>query len=162
MHNHAPADYQCPFCAISRDDFHDGTESRKDDVFYHDDLITAFISSRYWPNIQGNVVIVPNEHYENLYELPDKYLDHIGRLSQRVAVAMKEAFGCDATSVRQHNEPAGNQDVWHYHFQVFPRYAGDDLYVNHLEKKPSDPDVRKEHADKLRESLNKLLEAKPL
>jgi hypothetical protein len=29
---------------------------------------------------------------------------------------------------RQHNEPAGNQEVWHYHLHVFPRYARDDLY----------------------------------
>lgn len=30
--------------------------------------------------------------------------------------------------IRQHNEPAGNQDVWHLHVHVFPRYEGDDLY----------------------------------
>ena len=41
---------------------------------------------------------------------------------------MKAAYNCDGVSTRQHNEPAGNQDVWHYHLHVFPRYAGDNLY----------------------------------
>lgn len=26
------------------------------------------------------------------------------------------------------HEPSGNQDVWHLHVHVFPRYDGDDLY----------------------------------
>lgn len=33
-------------------------------------------------------------------------------------------------STRQHNEPAGCQDVWHLHVHVFPRYDGDDLYLS--------------------------------
>lgn len=32
-------------------------------------------------------------------------------------------------STRQHNGPAGNQDVWHYHLHVFPRYSNDGLYT---------------------------------
>ncbi len=38
---------------------------------------------------------------------------------QRVAVAVKTAYGCNGVSTRQHNEPAGGQDVWHLH-HVFP------------------------------------------
>lgn len=41
---------------------------------------------------------------------------------------MKRVYGCDAVSTVQHNEPYGNQDVWHYHVHVFPRYDGDNLY----------------------------------
>jgi len=41
---------------------------------------------------------------------------------------MKQAWKCDGVSTRQHNEPAGNQDVWHYHMHVFPRWDNDDLY----------------------------------
>ena len=41
---------------------------------------------------------------------------------------MKDAYGCDGVSTAQHNEPDGNQDVWHYHTHVFPRYQGDNLY----------------------------------
>lgn len=40
---------------------------------------------------------------------------------------MKAAYGCDGVSTRQHNEPAGDQDVWHYHLHVVPRWHGDAL-----------------------------------
>lgn len=44
------------------------------------------------------------------------------------ALALKAALSCDGISTRQQNEPAGDQDVWHYHVHVFPRYADDGLY----------------------------------
>jgi hypothetical protein len=40
---------------------------------------------------------------------------------------MRDAFGCEGISTRQHNGPAGNQDVWHFHLHVFPRYPNDGL-----------------------------------
>jgi histidine triad (HIT) family protein len=54
-------------------------------------------------------------------------------LMQITGTALKETYRCHGTSVRQHNEPAGNQDVWHYSLHVFPRYAGDNLCLNHAD-----------------------------
>jgi histidine triad (HIT) family protein len=72
--------------------------------------------------------VIPAAHFENLYDLPDALGADIHRVARRVAIAMKTAYGCAGVSTRQHNESAGNQDVWHYHLHVFPRYPGDDLY----------------------------------
>ena len=52
-------------------------------------------------------------------------------------------------STRQHNEPAGYQDVWHYHVHVFPRYAGDELYATRDVYWPSADEMRA-FADRLR------------
>jgi diadenosine tetraphosphate (Ap4A) HIT family hydrolase len=46
---------------------------------------------------------------------------------------MKDAYRCDGVSTRQHNEPAGDQDVWHLHVHVLPRHQGDQLYLRHLD-----------------------------
>ena len=73
---------------------------------------------------------MPNEHIENLYDMPAPVGHAMFDLLQLTAIALKETYRCDGTSIRQHNEPAGNQDVWHFHIHVFPRYAGDDLYLN--------------------------------
>jgi histidine triad (HIT) family protein len=54
------------------------------------------------------VLVVPNVHYENLYELPSRYGHAIHDLAREVAIAIRQTYGCDGTSVRQHNEPAGN------------------------------------------------------
>jgi histidine triad (HIT) family protein len=77
---------------------------------------------------------VPNAHYENLSDLPSRYGHAIHDLAREVAIAIRQTYCCDGTSLRQHNEPAGNQDRWHYHMHVFPRYAGDDLYFTHPEQ----------------------------
>ena len=101
----------------------------------------------------GHVLVVPNGHYENVYAIPDQVLAAVQVVGKRVALALKAAYGCDGTSFRQHNEPAGNQEVWHYHLHVFPRYVGDDLYVRTRERRDTTPAERAPYAQKLRRHL---------
>jgi histidine triad (HIT) family protein len=70
-----------------------------------------------------------------------------------IALAMKAVYSCDGVSTRQHNEPAGNQDVWHYHLHVTPRYEDDQFYLTHREFMPVNE--RAKHAEKLRSYLAK-------
>jgi len=56
------------------------------------------------------------------------YSAKIHDFARQTAIAFKQEYKCDGVSARQHNEPAGNQDVWHYHLHVFPRYKNDNLY----------------------------------
>ena len=64
---------------------------------------------------------------------------------------MKEVYKCDGVSTRQHNEPAGDQEVWHYHFHVIPRYANDDLYIKYKESHWTTAEERVPYTEKLRE-----------
>ncbi len=134
MYNHEPKKYQCPFCRIAKriEDKH--VITRQDDIFYRDKFVTAFISSHWWPNNRGSVIIIPNKHFENIYSLPNNISHKIQDLGKKIAIALKVVYKCDAVSLRQHNEPDGNQDVWHYHLHVFPRYKNDKLYQLHSEK----------------------------
>ena len=86
------------------------------------------VSPKWWVNNPGHVIIIPVPHVENLYDLPDSLAVPLLGAVRRAALALKAAYRCAGTSVRQHNEPAGNQDVWHLHVHVFPRYDGDGLY----------------------------------
>lgn len=149
MYNHAPSNYNCPLCGVVNGLENGAIETKQQDIFYKDKFITAFISSRWWPNNPGHVVIVPNKHFENVYSLPDQFLQKIYKFSKQVTIALKKVYRCQGTSIRQHNEPAGNQDVWHYHLQVFPRYENDNLYLNHLKKKFAPLKVRVVYAQKL-------------
>jgi histidine triad (HIT) family protein len=76
-------------------------------------------------------------------------------LVREVATAMRAAYGCRGITVRQNNEPAGNQTVWHYHVHVFPRHPGDDLHRSDPRPDPADPGQRKIHADRLREAIRR-------
>ena len=97
------------------------------------------------------MLVVPNLHYENLYELPPDLATPIQRVTRDIAIAFKETYGCDGVSTRQHNEPAGGQDVWHYHQHVFPRYRNDLLYLHR--RGSSTPEERRPYAVKLRQFL---------
>jgi histidine triad (HIT) family protein len=126
MFTHEPENYQCPFCL-----FLQGNERgvpTKQDVVYQNVIVTVFISPRWWPNNPGHVIIIPNIHVENIYDLPRAEAHAIQDTAQLLALALKHTYHCHGISTRQHNEPAGGQDVWHYHLHVFPRYEQDDLY----------------------------------
>lgn len=62
----------------------------------------------------------------------------------------RETYGCDGISTRQHNEPDGDQDVWHYHVHVFPRYRGDGLYETKPSRAFATGAERRPYADRLR------------
>lgn len=98
------------------------------DVVYRDAKTTAWVNVRWWRNNPGGVLVVTNEHVENLYALDRELAGDIHETARKVALAMRTAFGCEGTSTRQHNEPGALQEVWHYHLHVFPRWIGDELY----------------------------------
>ncbi|MCP5144582.1 MAG: HIT domain-containing protein [Gammaproteobacteria bacterium] len=150
--NHAPTGYVCPFCRIVAGD--SVVNGHSVDMLLKDDDVTAFISLHQWPANKGHVLIVPNLHYENLYELPERYGAAIHRAARTMAFALKQAFNCAGISTRQHNEPAGNQDVWHYHLHVLPRFPDDNLYGC----LPSliSTEERAEQARRIREALETL------
>lgn len=134
--SHTPADYSCPFCALLRGTPEPGKPSSMDEIVYQDETLTALMGSHQWPRNPGNTLILPNHHYENIYELPPELGSPIQRLAGRLARAMKQAWACDGVSTRQHNEPAGNQDVWHYHLHVTPRFQGDGFYRSERQLMP--------------------------
>jgi histidine triad (HIT) family protein len=152
MYNHAPEGYLCPFCLLIQAVESESVLSMQEDIIYQDDYVTALIGSHQWPNNPGNVIVAPNHHYENLYDLPLHLAAPLHRVIRAVALAMKEAYRCDGVSTRQHNEPAGNQDVWHYHVHVTPRYAGDGFY--RTRRALMAPAERAEHARRLRPLLD--------
>jgi histidine triad (HIT) family protein len=150
MYHHAPLDYECPFCAVVRGEERPPWTFR-DDVVWRDDASTAWVNGRWWANNPGNVVVVPNRHVENIYELDRELGADVHETVRRIALAMKEAYGCAGVSTRQHNEPAGDQEVWHYHVHVFPRWEGDDLYRSPY--RLTSAEERRPYAERLRAAL---------
>jgi histidine triad (HIT) family protein len=134
MHNHASSDYICPICLGVSGVESEDTLLRLTDIVYIDEFVTAFINSFWIKNNPGHVIVVPNDHYENLYDLPSDLGIHIFNTSKKIAIAMKEAYGCDGITTLQNNEPAGGQHAFHYHHPIFPRYKNDDLHANMMDK----------------------------
>lgn len=151
MHSHEPAGYRCPFCNLIAGG--ETERNRISDIVWQDDWTTAFVAPKWWETNPAHVIVVPDEHFENLYGIPEDALSAVYATAKRIATALREEYGCDGTSTRQHNEPGGSQDVWHFHVHVYPRWAGDALYENHGRVRWAAPEERAAYAMRLRKRL---------
>lgn len=148
MITHAPNDYICPFC-----DWLAGNETeykQNNDIVWQDEHTMAFVSPKWWVNNPGHVIVIPKTHYENIYDIPEEVLAKTYNTVKKMAIAVRDTYDCDGISTRQHNEPAGDQDVWHLHAHVYPRYKGDELYHNHNNRRIVDPYERAPYVQRLK------------
>jgi histidine triad (HIT) family protein len=73
----------------------------------------------------GHTLVVPRQHVRDLYTLPEELAGAVLSAASRVARAAKQAFADDGITLRQHNDVAGGQEVFHFHLHVVPRFVGD-------------------------------------
>ena len=157
MTKHAPQNYSCPICLGVQGVESDQTHLKQADLVFRDELVSAWINSFWIGENKGHVIIVPNEHFESLYDLPVIVGHRIFEVSKKISVALKDAYHCDGITLRQNNEPAGDQHAFHYHLHVFPRYNNDNFNKNCSEKsRLSEPSERIKFAEKLKKSLEEV------
>ncbi|HEU5134594.1 MAG TPA: HIT family protein [Steroidobacteraceae bacterium] len=141
----APPGYECPFCRIAQSL---PTPSPDSAVVLVEPRVFALVPLHHYAGIRGNCLIAPRIHYENVLDIPEDLGNDFFRATRLLANAMKAAFGCEGISTRQHNGPAGDQDVWHFHLHVFPRFRDDGLYAG--PRAPYETGERLEIAERLR------------
>jgi len=155
MYHHATNDYICPFCLLVKGIENEHNAVKQTDLVYQNEIVTAFIGLRSWPNNAGHVLTIPNEHYENIYDLPLSVSTEIQKTARAIAIAMKEIYVCDGVMLIQRNEPAGGQRAWHYHLHIIPRYENDRWDLN--QRQPFPAAERAEYAQRLRVAVEKYL-----
>lgn len=77
------------------------------------------------PATKGHALILPKEHADNLYELPDETASKILPLAKKLALSMREKLHTDGLNVVQNNGEVAGQTVMHYHLHLIPRYQND-------------------------------------
>lgn len=156
MTTHAPADYNCPICLGIQGIESDATLLKDGDAVYKDGLVTIFINSFWIEGNEGHLIVVPNQHFVAITDVPPEVGAAIFLASQKAVSALKAVYTCDGTTLRQNNEPAGDQHAFHYHLHVFPRYTDDHFNQNLADpakKRLSSSAERKEYAEKLHAHL---------
>lgn len=154
MSNHAPQNYKCPIClGIAGKETAD-TLLKQADLVYRDELVSVFINSFWVEGNEGHVIVVPNEHFENIYAMPSEYGYRVFEITKKFALIIKKAYQADGITIRQNNEPAGDQHAFHYHLHIYPRYQDDKFNQNVLKPKNlSNPKKRVGYAQKLKDHL---------
>lgn len=77
------------------------------------------------PATKGHALILPKDHYRNLYDLPEETAAEVIKMAKKVALKMKDKLNCDGVNLVQNNEEAAGQTVFHFHMHVIPRFKDD-------------------------------------
>ena len=93
---------------------------------YEDAHVLAFMDV--FPQARGHTLVVSKKsHARNLLDVEPDVLSHIILDVQRVARAMKAALKPDGIIMTQFNGADAGQTVFHLHFHLIPRHAGQPL-----------------------------------
>ena len=75
------------------------------------------------------VLIIPRIHIENLYDLSDMDAARIFQVAVKVARAIRAASGCEGLNLVQSNGRLAQQDIFHFHLHLIPRFQNDDILL---------------------------------
>lgn len=109
-------DSNCIFCKISGGEIPSKT-------IYEDGEFRVILDIS--PATKGHALILPKEHYANIYEMPEETAARVMILARKLAVHMKETLKCDGLNIVQNNGEAAGQTVFHFHMHLIPRYKQD-------------------------------------
>ena len=106
----------CIFCKIAAGEIPSGT------IYEDDDFRVIFDRG---PAAKGHALILPKEHFANIYEIDDGVLSKAAALAKKMAKTMTDTLKCDGFNIVQNNGEAAGQTVFHFHMHLIPRYKGD-------------------------------------
>jgi histidine triad (HIT) family protein len=109
----------CVFCRIVR------RELTPEVLAFCDSQTAMFPSLHQQPRNRGHMLVVPTRHVAQIYEISDDLAGPLMTTLVRAAAVVKAVCCAEGVSIRQNNERHGGQDVFHVHFHVIPRFAGD-------------------------------------
>lgn len=110
-------DCNCIFCKIAGGDIPTNT-------VYEDEKCRVILDAS--PATKGHALVLPKEHYADLFEIKDDELAHMIQVAKKVGSRMKEVLGCQGVNLVQNNGAVAGQTVFHFHMHVIPRYENDE------------------------------------
>jgi histidine triad (HIT) family protein len=134
----------CPFCKIV-------SGEAVASIVYEDPNVIAFMDLS--PASFGHTLVVPKEHFENIYDVPEKLLAEMAAIVKRVCVAVKKTVDADGIKVIQLNGVAAGQVVMHLHIHVIPTVSKAGAVMGHRGRLTPERNELDETARKIRENL---------
>ena len=137
-------DENCIFCKIAAGEIPSAT-------LYEDDDFRVILDLG--PASKGHALILPKNHYRNLYDIDDEVASKAILLAKKMITKLTDVLNCDGYNIVQNNEEAAGQTVFHFHMHIIPRYK-DDGQVIGWEPHTSDPEVQAQLAEKIGQAIH--------
>lgn len=106
----------CIFCKIANGEIPSKT-------IYEDENFRVILDLG--PATKGHALILPKEHYANLFELPEETAAAAMKVAKKLSAQMVENLGADGLNLVQNNGEVAGQTVKHSHLHLIPRYKDD-------------------------------------
>ena len=113
-------DENCIFCKLAGGEIPTAT-------LYEDEDFRVILDAN--PAAKGHALIIPKEHYANLYELDDELAGKVLVLAKKMITKLTDILGCDGFNIVQNNGEAAGQTVFHFHMHLIPRFKDDGVGV---------------------------------
>ena len=113
-------DENCLFCKLAGGEIPTAT-------LYEDEDFRVILDAN--PAAKGHALIIPKEHYANLYELDDELAGKVLVLAKKMITKLTDILGCDGYNIVQNNGEAAGQTVFHFHMHLIPRFKDDGVGV---------------------------------
>lgn len=110
----------CIFCKLANGVF--PTNS-----IYEDENFNVILDNG--PANVGHALVLPKNHYANLFELPEEEAAAAMKVAKKMADKLTKALNCDGINLVQNNGEAAGQTVMHFHLHVIPRYSDDNQKI---------------------------------
>ena len=110
----------CIFCKLANGEI-------PTNALYEDDIVKVIFDAN--PAAKGHVLILPKEHFDNIYELDDDTAAHVFKVAAKISKAYKKALDFDGLNIVQNNGEVAGQTVFHFHMHIIPRYKGDTVNI---------------------------------
>lgn len=114
-------DNNCIFCKIAAGEIPSKT-------LYEDEKFRVILDLG--PATKGHALILPKNHYANLYELPEETAGDVMKLAKKMATVMTEKLSCKGFNLMQNNGELAGQTVFHFHMHLIPRYEDDGQLIS--------------------------------
>lgn len=116
---------------------------------YEDEHTLAFMDVM--PQADGHTLVIPKAPSRNMLDADPATLGPLMASVQKVANAVRKSFKAEGILIKQYNEPAAGQTVYHLHIHVLPRHTGIELRPHTGEM--ADHAVLAQHAAMIRAAL---------
>ena len=87
-------------------------------TIYEDNIVKVIMDVN--PRANGHLLIIPKEHYQDLFDIDENVLNHIMKIAKDMVVLLKEKLNCKGLTLEQNN--GINQEVKHFHLHIIPAY----------------------------------------
>jgi len=94
-------------------------------IVYENEKVICFLPRKL--EVYGHTLIMPKQHYTDLYDIPEDILYELMKVSKKITIAYREKINSTGMNLMHASGVDGQQSIFHFHIHLLPRFKDDKL-----------------------------------